>query len=78
MIYKLEMRWDNESEWFETCAGDGSDMSRWDNPDDAYHAFIETVERWANLAHRLVMCDTSGLPLEVVAILDLGRLEEKL
>ena len=77
MIYKLEMRWDMDSEWIETDAGDGSDMSRWDNPADAYHAFVATVERWSTIAHRLVRCDDNGEPLAVVAILDLGRLEDE-
>ena len=78
MIYKLEMRWDIRDEWIETISGDGAEVSRWDNADDAYHAFIATVERWTTIAHRLVMCDDSGNPLAVVAVLDLGRIEEKL
>ena len=78
MIYKLEMRWDRESEWFESTAGDHSYTSRWDSPEDADHAFLATVERWSTLSHRLVKCDDNGEPLAVVAILDLGRIEDLL
>lgn len=76
-MYKLEMRWDSGATWKETPSGDPGEPSRWDNPRDAYYAFIDTVERWSTIAHRLVKCDDEGEPLEVVAILDLGRIERE-
>jgi hypothetical protein len=74
-MYKLEMRWDIESPWVETQSGDGRATDRWDNAEDAYHAFVSTVEKWPTLAHRMVECHSDGTRLAVVAILDLGRLE---
>ena len=76
MSYKLEMRWDRHGEWFETIAGDGSELSRWRCPDAAYEAYVATVKRWPSLSHRMLKCDTSGEPLAVVAISDMGILEE--
>lgn len=77
MIYKLEVRLHRKFGWVESAAGDDSYMSRWSNPEDAYHAFIATVERWSTLTHRLVKCDDNGEPLAVVAIIDYGRIEEE-
>lgn len=74
-MYKLEMRWDVESPWEDTLAGDGKDTHSWDNARDAYLAFVATVERWPTVAHRMVECHSDGTRLAVVAILDLGRLE---
>ncbi len=76
MIFKLEMRYDFESDWVETVAGNEEEHRRWTSSEDAYQAFTATIQRWPTMSHRLLKVNENGEPLAVVAILDLGLIEQ--